>query len=94
MLGQHHLNRAMRRSNQKGAFTCTRAARPGEARRHPVLLVDDILTSGATALNAAMALRQAGWRVQGLICLARTPWQRKPAGGDLGSASRCGDRPG
>lgn len=88
VLGQHHLNRAMRLANQKGAFTCSRAARPGEARHHPVLLVDDILTSGATALNAATALRQAGWRVHGLICLARTPRHRKPAGGELGSPGR------
>jgi predicted amidophosphoribosyltransferase len=77
VLGQHHLNQAMRLENQRGAFTCQRRPQGGEARHHPVLLVDDILTSGATALNAAEALRQAGWRVHGLICLARTPRERK-----------------
>lgn len=94
VMGQHHLNRAMRQENQKGAFRCPRRAQPKEARQHPVLLVDDILTTGATAVNAATALRQAGWRVHGLICLARTPSQRNLVSGDLRSAGREGDKPG
>lgn len=73
VLGQHHLGRQLRLANQEGAF----AARPAPAQhlgpRKPVLLVDDILTTGATACNAAAALQQAGWRVVGLACLARTP---------------------
>jgi predicted amidophosphoribosyltransferase len=76
VLGQHHLNEAMRRENQKGAFLCQRQARSAEVHRHPVLLVDDILTTGATALNAAEALKQGGWHVHGIICLARTPGSR------------------
>jgi predicted amidophosphoribosyltransferase len=94
VLGQHHLNQAMRLENQRDAFTCPRRAKLKEARHHPVLLVDDILTTGATALSAATALGQAGWRVQGLICLARTPWHRKGISGDLRSQGRVGDRPG
>jgi predicted amidophosphoribosyltransferase len=94
VLGQHHLNRAMRLENQRGAFICPRRATPREARRHPVLLVDDILTSGATALNAEAALRQAGWRVHGLICLARTPSRPYANSGDLRCQGRAGDRPG
>lgn len=73
VMGQHLLNRAMRLENQRGAFTCVRRATPKDTRQHPLLLVDDILTSGATALSAAETLAKAGWRVQGLICLARTP---------------------
>ena len=73
VLGQHHLGRALRFANQRGSFACLRPPSAGEARRRPLLLVDDILTSGATALAAAEALRQGGWRVQGLLCLARTP---------------------
>lgn len=94
VLGQHHLNQTMRWENQKGAFTCPRRAKPREASHHPVLLVDDILTSGATALSAATALGHAGWRVHGLICLARTPRQRNPSSGDLRSQRRSGDWPG
>lgn len=94
VLGQHHLNQAMRLENQRGAFCCLRRPQRGEARRHPVLLVDDILTSGATALSAAEALRQSGWRVHGLICLARTPRKRKAIHGDLRSVSVQSDTPG
>jgi len=72
-LGQHHLNRSMRLANQEGAFRCRRRPRPGEATARPILIVDDILTSGATACSAAEALESMGWPVVGLVCLARTP---------------------
>ena len=94
VLGQHHLHRAMRQENQRGAFTCARRPDPKEARVHPVYLVDDILTTGATALNASLALQGAGWRVQGLICLARTPGDRRAFSGDLRSHCRESDKPG
>jgi predicted amidophosphoribosyltransferase len=94
VLGQHHLHRAMRQENQRGAFTCTRRPHPKEARMHPVYLVDDILTTGATALHASLALQGAGWRVQGLICLARTPGDRRAFSGDLRSHCRDSDKPG
>ncbi|MFM7549201.1 MAG: ComF family protein [Cyanobacteriota bacterium] len=83
VLGQHHLGRQMRLENQKGAFLCPRRARGSQARHHPIFLVDDILTTGATALSAAEALKQGGWRVQGLICLARTPGRRESIRCDL-----------
>ncbi|MEB3265195.1 MAG: ComF family protein [Cyanobacteriota bacterium] len=73
LLGQHHLNRRLRFANVEGAFRCRRPPRAGQARRCPVLIVDDILTTGATACSAAAALGQAGWRVAGMLCLARTP---------------------
>ena len=38
-----------------------------------VWLVDDILTTGSTALAARQALEEAGHHVAGLICLRRTP---------------------
>jgi predicted amidophosphoribosyltransferase len=94
VLGQHHLHRALRLENQRGSFTCQRCPQGAEARQHPVLLVDDILTSGATALSAADTLRQAGWRVQGVICLARTPWSRQATSGDLRSVGVQADTPG
>ena len=80
VLGQHHLGRALRLANQAGAFRCRRPPAAGEARRRPVLIVDDILTSGATVCSAAATLQQAGWRVRGAVCLARTPWTGPPPG--------------
>ncbi|MEY4359289.1 MAG: hypothetical protein RLZZ631_775 [Cyanobacteriota bacterium] len=88
-LGQHHLGRTMRARNLEGAF----AALPALASAgRPVWLVDDILTTGSTALAAAQALQDAGHAVQGLLSLARTRW----SGGrrDLRSAGRHGDGPG
>ncbi|MFQ6539954.1 MULTISPECIES: ComF family protein [Aphanothece] len=73
VLGQHRLNRELRWANQQDAFRSLMQAHQDRRGRRPVLLVDDILTTGATACSAAMALRQAGWRPLGLACLARTP---------------------
>jgi predicted amidophosphoribosyltransferase len=70
-VGQHHLNRRQRLGNQRGSFAGVAAG--SGLRRAPVWLVDDILTTGATAEAAAEALQEAGWAVQGLLCLARTP---------------------
>jgi len=92
VLGQHHLGRRLRFANQRDSFLCRRPPRAGEARRRPLLLVDDILTTGATALAATEALRRSGWRVEGLLCLARTPGSG--VGSDLRSPRRHGDRPG
>jgi predicted amidophosphoribosyltransferase len=72
VLGQHLLGRRLRFDNQVGAFGCLRPPGPGEARRRSLLIVDDILTTGATATSAAQCLAAAGWRVEGLLCLART----------------------
>ena len=93
VLGQHHLGREMRIANQQGAFLACSAPRGQLAPRQPLLLVDDILTTGATAGAAAAAMSNAGWRVAGLICLARTPAGRRQRR-DLGSKGRHRDRPG
>jgi len=66
-VGQHHLNRRQRLGNQQGTFRC------GTGGRGALWLVDDILTTGATAAAAATALQARGWAVQGLLCAARTP---------------------
>ena len=67
-IGQHHLNRRQRRVNLDGAFQS-----PPSQGSLELWLVDDILTTGATALAALAALTSAGHRVHGVICLARTP---------------------
>jgi predicted amidophosphoribosyltransferase len=81
-VGQHHLNRRQRLANQQGSFAAALApAAPAlrpSSNGAPLWLVDDILTTGATALAAANALQQAGWAVEGLICLGRTPGAATP----------------
>jgi predicted amidophosphoribosyltransferase len=96
VLGQHRLNRELRWANQQGAFRCLH--RPGHASLpwgcRTVMLLDDILTTGATACAAAAALEAKGWRVAGLSCLGRTPAQPRPKGRDLRSSGRLGGGPG
>lgn len=69
---QGGLSRPERRRNVQGAFECRR--RLGGA---PVLLVDDVLTTGATAEACVRALKKAGAGWVDLITLARvvTPGQ-------------------
>ncbi len=65
---QSALGASERRSNVAGAFR----GRPIAAGRS-LLLVDDVMTTGATAFTAAGALRDAGARRVDLAILARTP---------------------
>ena len=69
-LGQHHLSRSLRARNLHNAFTAQACV---DQPARPLWLVDDILTTGATACSAAQALQTAGHAVQGLLALARTP---------------------
>ena len=63
---QSELGADARRANVRGAF---RAA-PAAAGRHAVV-VDDVLTTGATAAECARALRAAGARAVGVLVVAR-----------------------
>ena len=65
-LPQHSLGSEARRSNVAGLFVA-RGRLPDT-----VLLVDDLLTSGATASAAAAVLHDAGARTVHLLVLART----------------------
>lgn len=56
---------AARQRNLEGAF----AARAPSGGRRRALLVDDLVTAGATARAAATALREAGWEVTGVLAL-------------------------
>ena len=58
-----------RLSNVRGAF----AARPRWAAPQAVLLVDDVMTSGATAHMCTLALKAAGARQVFVLTAARTP---------------------
>ncbi|TCL21909.1 ComF family protein [Azotobacter chroococcum] len=72
---QQELDAAARRRNLRGAFALADPA--ALAGRH-VALVDDVLTTGATAEALARLLRAAGAARVDVYCLARTP---KPDGG-------------
>ncbi|HEY9721810.1 MAG TPA: ComF family protein [Oscillatoriaceae cyanobacterium] len=64
---QQGLGRAARLANLDGAFS---ARRPLDGAR--VLLVDDVMTSGATAHHAAVALKRAGAAFVAVAVVART----------------------
>ncbi len=65
---QSRVPAARRRENVRGAFAASPRAR--DAR---LLVVDDVMTTGATAFEAARALREAGAEAVSLLVLARTP---------------------
>lgn len=65
---QAHLTPRQRRMNVRGAFAVSESAALKD--RH-ILLVDDILTTGATARAAATALRRAGAATVWVATLAR-----------------------
>ena len=60
------LDHESRLSNVSGAFAAS-----GSARGQKLLLIDDVLTSGATASQCAHALRQSGARWVGILTYAR-----------------------
>ena len=67
---QGHLGRSQRHRNVAGAF----ALHPGRvqvAKGARILLVDDVLTTGATAESCARTLRNAGAKAVDLLVLAR-----------------------
>ena len=63
---QTHLPRTQRLRNVKGSFHC-----PTGISRNRFLLVDDVMTTGATASAAAHALRKSGARQVDVLTLAR-----------------------
>ena len=66
---QTRLQGRARQRNVQGAF----AAHPAMVRGRRILLVDDVLTSGATAEACIDALRQAGAARVCVVTAARTP---------------------
>lgn len=70
--------RAARQAQMKGAFS-VRADRRSAIRGQHILLVDDVLTTGATASAAARALRRAGALSVVVITYARVAGDTAPA---------------
>ena len=67
-LGQHHLSGSQRRQNLQGVFSVEPLQQPSAK----VMLLDDVVTTGATSQAAAEALQAAGYGVVGVLCLAHT----------------------
>jgi ComF family protein len=65
---QAGLTGKQRRANVKGAFT---VPKPALVRGKRVLLVDDVLTTGASANSCAQALKEAGASTVAILALAR-----------------------
>jgi ComF family protein len=63
---QSELTAAERRANVRHAFAASPSVRAGH-----VVLVDDVLTTGATAAECARALRAAGASTVGVLTVAR-----------------------
>ncbi len=69
---QAGLTSAKRRENVSGAFQTSRRAKHRKALDgHSVLLIDDVMTTGATAASCARALKRGGARQVTLLTLAR-----------------------
>jgi predicted amidophosphoribosyltransferase len=68
------LDSAARAANLAGAMLAERPRRGARA-----VLVDDIVTTGATLREATRALRAAGWTVTGAVVVAATARQVRPA---------------
>jgi predicted amidophosphoribosyltransferase len=76
-----------RRTNLSGALA---VRRPALVRGHRVVIVDDIITTGATAAEAARALTHAGAAVIGIACVAATIRRHPIASADLCGAAVAG----
>ena len=81
---QAGLTNARRRTNVARAFRA-KGRRPLEGMR--VLLVDDVMTTGATAAACARALKEAGARHVALLTVARA--DRRMAAGSLAVAGQA-----
>jgi predicted amidophosphoribosyltransferase len=68
---QSALDRAARHANVKGAFALD-PLRAAEVRGKRIVLVDDVMTSGASLHAAAQVLREAGSARVTAVVLART----------------------
>ena len=82
---QAGLSNPKRRANVSGAFAVRRGRSVDGLR---VLLVDDVMTTGATAGACALALKRAGAKYVALLALARTDRRSPVWRADTGSFER------
>jgi predicted amidophosphoribosyltransferase len=82
--GQKGLGRAARARRVRGSMNIKRGMRPTALAGRACIVVDDVLTTGATLAEAARALRAAGGVVRGAVVLAAT---RPPAQYDFAAAN-------
>ena len=80
---QKHLGRKGRRTNVHGSMT---AGHAGSLTGVRTLVVDDVLTTGATIAEATRALRAAGARVEGAVVIAATSSPARDAGNTRGES--------
>jgi ComF family protein len=66
------LQGAARRANVKDAFS-VHPRKASEVTRRRILLIDDVITTGATADECARALKKAGAKEVDVLAVARTP---------------------
>ena len=83
--GQKGLGRKDRAQRVRGSMRVRRGPFCPDLTGQPCIIVDDVLTTGATLAEAARALREAGALVQGAVVLAAT---RPPVTHNLGVAGR------
>lgn len=79
---QRALGRDQRRRNVAGTMRARRRALRGDP---PVVIVDDVITTGATCEEAATALADAGFDVACAVALASTPMKQGRAPGATGT---------
>lgn len=82
--GQKGLGRAARARRVRGSMRIKGGTRPAALTGRACIVVDDVLTTGATLAEAARALRAAGGVVRGAVVLAAT---RPPARYDFAAAN-------
>jgi predicted amidophosphoribosyltransferase len=84
--GQKGLGRGDRARRVRGSMRVRRGMFAPEVNGQPCLIIDDVLTTGATLAEAARALGAAGALVRGAVVLAAT---RPPLRVDGGSTDRA-----
>jgi ComF family protein len=74
---QFNLSATQREQNLHQAFQVGQKCRD-RLPSHPIILLDDIYTTGATARAAIQVLRRQGVSVRGMITVAKTAMRRSP----------------